>query len=112
MLAELFPPTVKPHQLKYITCIEPGFRDVHSTVGFGWCFWEEIHFGLSQGNDSFFYGQTLITKSVRESIWEEAQKQTSCISEVNTSSVPFFSKHSEHSFIRTYEETVGVQKNR
>ena len=40
MLSELFPLTVKPHQLKYITsiqCIEPGFRDVDSTVGFRWC---------------------------------------------------------------------------
>ena len=67
--------------IQHFNVYSPAFRDVDLTIGYRWCLWEDAHYGLFLGNDSFFYGQTLIRNSVREPMWAvEAQKQTSGIS--------------------------------
>ena len=58
-------------QIHHFNVYSPAFCDVHSTIGFRWSLWEDDHFGLSLGNNSSYYGQTLITTSVREPMWEE-----------------------------------------
>ena len=55
-----------PTDIHHFNICSLAFHHVDSTVGFGWCFGENVYFGLSLCNNSFFYGQTLIMNSVQE----------------------------------------------
>ena len=87
IVGQLFPHITTPTwNLHFIVCTMVG-QQVDLTVWFRWYIGRDISFWPSLCNNSWLYDQTLITNSRWESRWEkEARKQTSCVSQIDTSS--------------------------
>ena len=99
-----------PTEIHHLYVYSRAIHHVHSTIGIRWSLWEDALLGLSLGNNSFFYGQTSITTSVREPMWEEeAQKKTSCISKV-IRQVSHFFKTFRTQLYSNSQEDIAVQK--
>ena len=57
-----------PTEMHHFSVYSLAFRHVYSIVKFPWDFGKDVAFGLSPCDYSLFYGQTVITKSVRGSM--------------------------------------------
>ena len=80
-----------PTEMQHFSAFSMAFRHPYSTIEFAWGIRRDVHFGLSPSDYSLFYCQTVITNSVRQSMWEkEARNHTSCVSQVSTSTVALY----------------------
>ena len=77
-----------PTEIHHFSVFSLAFRHLYSTIEFVWGIRRDVHFGRSPCDYSLFYRHTVITNSVRGSMWEkEAWEHTKCASGVSTSTV-------------------------
>ena len=87
IVGPILPHITTPTWILHLIVCSMVCRQVNLTVWFRWYIGKDIPFWPSLCNKSFLYGQTLITNSRWESRWEEkAQKHTSFVSQIDTSS--------------------------
>ena len=98
-------------QIHHFNVYSPAFRDVHSTAGFRWCLWEDAHFGLSQGNDSFFYGQTLI-KTQFDSRFEKHRNRRVVYLKLIRQVAHFFKRFRTQFYLKSWEDCCSAKKKR